>query len=761
MDARSLPLAALALALLLTPPPAAAGDDPESARRLLGLLGGVAQEYEEAFDAGGALVRPMELEEARLLLAEARDHGRRLGPTDLADLEQRLAALADAIEARAPATVVTAQTRAIREAVQEATGVSEEIFPPAPASSARGGTLFQTHCGSCHGERGAGDGPEARRLEWKPANFTDPAFMRGETPTDFFHVISLGRRQVAMPAWEDVLSVQDRWDVISHLWSLGTTPQALAEGQGVFVTHCATCHGEDGDGRGPYADRLLTPTPDWRALERLAGRSDADLYAAVSDGVPGTPMPAFRDLLTEQERWKAAAFVRALSLGRRTAAGADTGTVPSSLPAGSETAAGKALAEVRRRLAAAVDAFRNGEARAGDLATDAYLSFEPLEPRIAAGDASVVRRVEEGFLRLRPLLRHPGAGVDVERTAATLRRDLEAAEATQRPRTDAYARFVQSASIILREGLEVVLIIGALLAWVTRTDSAALRRPIYVGTGLGVLASVATAVLLATIFRLTPGLSDMLEGIAMLLAAVVLFWVSYWIISKAEAERWQRYLRDKVERAVESGNGMALAAAAFLAVYREGFETVLFYQALLGGHGAGDVWVAAGFLTGAALLALVYGGFKRFGLRLPIRQFFLVTGGFLCVMAIAMAGKGVHELQEVGAVAVTPIEWVPHIDVLGVFPTVESLIAQGVLVGLVLCGVAFTVRAGREREAADAPGVRAEAKRLRELAEVVRADVKNLRAVEDAASPAILGARLDALIACARDLEARAANARR
>lgn len=720
-------LATVALTLLYATGPAGAGVDAAAVQRLLGLLGGVDQEYAEAFDAGGALVRPTELDEARLLLTDAQAQAARLGRGAPTALAEQLAALVRAVDAHAPAAGVSAQVRTIRDAIREATGVGEEIVPSNPPSPARGRPLYQAYCASCHGEHGAGDGPDAGRLERKPANFTDPSFMRDETPADFFRVVSLGRRRAAMPAWEEALSVQERWDVIGYLWTLRTAPGTLAEGQGLFLTHCASCHGADGDAHGPYASRLLTTAPDLRPIERLAGRADTELYDAVTGGIAGTAMPAFRKLLTDEERWKTVAFVRALSLGLpRTAPGGAAGTL---VPLVNRREAGveEALVQVERKVAAAEDAYARGEAGAGDLAADAYLLFEPLEARIGARDRAAVRRVEEAFLRLRTALRQPGGAPEVEQAAEAVRQDLQSAAAALRPRADAYARFTESATIILREGAEVVLIIGALLAWVTRSGTTALRKPVYVGTVLGVLASVATAALLATVFRLTPGLSDVLEGIAMLVAAVVLFWVSYWIVSKAEAERWQHYLRGRVERAVGSGSRAALAAAAFLAVYREGFETVLFYQALLGGSPASDASVAAGFVSGAALLALLYGGFKRFGLRLPLRPFFLVTGAFLSVMAVAMAGKGVHELQEAGAIGVTPLPWSFEITVLGVFATAESLIAQAVLILLVLYGILVTLHARRRGAAACPTAASRECEQPREMTEAMASETRPSR----------------------------------
>jgi high-affinity iron transporter len=744
MDARlrRLVLAAgLVSAVLLARPVWAGQAEVESTRRLLTLVRGVGEEYREALDPDGRIVRPIELEEARLFLLEARQHAERLGSTLPGEVSGGLAALTNTLERRAPLDALEAEVDAICRAISRATGVAEENVPTAPPSPARGKAIFATHCVSCHGERGAGDGPEAARLERKPADFTDVTFMRGETPSDFFHVISIGKRVGSMPAWDAVLSPAERWDVVSYLWSLHTPPAHLVEGRGLFLAHCAGCHGAMGDGRGEYREALGAPPPDVSAPGVLTQTSDAALYAAVTGGMPGTPMPGFSRTLGDDERWKAVAYVRALSLGGLAPATDGPGGPP---PPG---APGGAFAESERLIDAAAAAYRRGDPTAGDLATDAYLAFEPLEPGLRARDTAVVTAAEEAFLRLRGALRTPGADVAAE--VAGVRRALADARAALASPADGYARFAQSFAIILREGLEVVLIVGALLTYVVKSGNAAMKRPIYGGVGLGVVASLATAVLLATVFRLSPGLTELLEGAAMLLASVVLFWVSYWIISKAEAERWQRYIRGKVQHAVATGSGVALAAAAFLAVYREGFETVLFYQALLGSAPARDVMVPAGFVAGAAVLAAVYLVFSRFGLRIPIRQFFLASGALLYFMSVTFAGRGVHELQEAGVVAVTPVAWAPHVPILGVFPTLESLLAQGILLALLVYAVAVTLR---EKRRAEAEALRTEIAGLRERAESMRAELTGLHAAHEAAA---LGARLDDLLGEVRALEKR------
>jgi FTR1 family protein len=730
---------------------AAPGADTKAAvTRVLTLLRAVGDEYREALDESGKIVRPIEIEEARLFLAEARSHGRRLGAEAPADLDGRIEKLSEAIAATAPLDAVQAQVDETCAALSAATGVGEEFLPPAPPSVERGATVYKTNCVSCHGELGAGDGPDAARLDPKPADFSAPSFMRGETPSDFFHVISAGRRRAAMPAWDAVLNVQERWDAIAYLWTFSLPATRVAEGQGVFVAHCAGCHGPAGDGRGSYAGALPKGVPDLSTPGSLAGHTLDALFAAVSDGVAGTAMPGFARVLDEEQRWKAVEFLRALSLG-----GHARGPVPQA--AAGAAAGGRAadveaaFAEVRRLLAESADAYRRGDAAATDLATDAYMTFEPLEARIAAREPALVRAVEEGFLGLRSALAKPGADVgplfDATRSALAAAADALASPA------DAWARFAQSAMIILREGFEVVLLLGALLAWVMKSGNLHMRRPIWGGALVGVVASLATAALLVTVFRMTPGLADTLEGAAMLVASVVLFWVSYWIISKAEADRWQQYIKGKVQKAVVAGSGTALFATAFLAVYREGFETVLFYQALFASAPAGDTMIPAGFAAGAAGLAIVYVVFARFGRRIPISQFFLVSGGLLYAMSVAFAGRGVHELQEAGVIDMTPVAWAPSIEALGIFPSVESLLAQGVLLLLLLYAIVLTLRRRRAHEREGQAAVGTEVGRLRGLAEALREEVAATRG--DGAGA--VGARLDGLLDEVRALEKRVA----
>jgi high-affinity iron transporter len=164
--------------------------------------------------------------------------------------------------------------------------------------------------------------------------------------------------------------------------------------------------------------------------------------------------------------------------------------------------------------------------------------------------------------------------------------------------------------------------------------------------------------------------------------------VSYWLLAKVEVARWNAFVKSRVQEAVSSGSALALAAVAFLAVYREGFETVLFYKALMVTGGSGGLApVLGGISVGALLLGIVYVAINRFGVRLPLKPFFGVTSAFLYYMAFVFAGKAVAELQESGVIATSFVPGAPRIPALGIYPTVESLAAQAVLVGLAVVGL--------------------------------------------------------------------------
>jgi high-affinity iron transporter len=207
-----------------------------------------------------------------------------------------------------------------------------------------------------------------------------------------------------------------------------------------------------------------------------------------------------------------------------------------------------------------------------------------------------------------------------------------------------------------------------------------------------IVVSLLTAVAIETVFRFSPASQEVLEGATMLVATVALFYVSYWLLSKMEVAKWNRFVKGKVQDALVSGSAFALPSVAFLAVYREGVETVLFYKALLvAGPASGAVLpVALGIAAASVVLGIVYVLINRFGVRLPLKPFFGITSAFLYYMAFVFLGKGIAELQGGGVVPITVVNWAPQIERLGIYRTVESLTAQGILLLLFVGALVWT-----------------------------------------------------------------------
>ncbi|MDR2184250.1 MAG: FTR1 family iron permease, partial [Treponema sp.] len=185
---------------------------------------------------------------------------------------------------------------------------------------------------------------------------------------------------------------------------------------------------------------------------------------------------------------------------------------------------------------------------------------------------------------------------------------------------------------------------------------------------------------------------EIIEGATMLLAVAVLFYVSNWMVSKAEAEAWAGYIEDKVQSSISRGSMFSLAFAAFLAVFREGAETILFYQALLASTETyiNMIWLGLG--VGIIALVVIYILIRVLSLRLPLKPFFLGTSILLFAMSITFIGNGVKELQEGNVIGVTPVPGVVSIDILGIYPTLETLIPQAVLLGITITTFVIQIR---------------------------------------------------------------------
>jgi high-affinity iron transporter len=490
-------------------------------------------------------------------------------------------------------------------------------------------------------------------LEPPPADLTDRA-LRSSSPRDFYRKINVGVAGTAMPGFAEQLTDEERWALALYASNFRFSDAERRAGAEILRTACPAC------------------------LVRLA--SFAETASLTDDSLAVI-------LGRELGRVPADSIVRLAVAHARTAGALEELGGDVFLAATGVVERARAAAQLAAELAE-----RGDRDVATRQALDAYLVFEEIESAVRARSPGVARRVERAFADLRAAAAAgDGAGTRaaVQRVEETLARAL----AELRTASSPALLFTQSLVIMLREGFEAILIIGALVAFLTRAGAPERKREIGWGVGAALVASLGTAAVYGVFFRSATASQELVEGLTMLAAAVVLFWVSYWLVSKIELRKWQAFVSSRMTQALSSRRALALAAVAFLAVYREGFETVLFYAGLLASAGrvpGAGAAVSAGILVGLGALGVVYFLMQRYGSRIPMKPFFAVTSALLYVMAFSFVGQGIAELQEAGYIPTTPIPWLPTLPALGIFPTIETALLQAALV-LALAGALLWV----------------------------------------------------------------------
>jgi len=629
--------------LLLIPHSALAADE---ARRLVALADYIGGDYKNAVQ-GGKVVNPDEYQEMKEFSARTLELFNKLKADekkDKAGIEPDLKALASRIEQRDNERVVGELAQRVKEKLIAAYEIMP--YPRRMPSFPAGRILFSQNCAQCHGETGKGDGSGRETMKPKappPANFTDPVLMAGLSPFKAFNTITYGVEKTAMADFS-ALSEEERWQVAFYLFSLRFSFEAAAEGRRLL--------------EGKKLPEEL------KSVATLATLSDEELEGKVrgyfSNG---------------QEVSKILAYLRRGLLEERT---------------------DDPLLIARTFLRDAMGLYEKGEkGKAYQKAVDAYLEgFELVEPTLFARDLSFGRALESKITAFRSALKRGDPAEKVQERYQEIEAGLAQASqllSSESQLTGIYI-FLNAALIILREGLEAALVLAAILAFLRVSGATGVMPYIHLGWILALIAGILTWVLAQTMLDISGSHRESMEGFTALAAALVLLYVGYWLHTKAEAQRWQKFVQERVHEALSNQRILTLVGISFFTVYREAFETVLFYQALylqVPNTPGPVIW---GFVVGAGVLGIVVFALMKIGLKIPIKYFFGTTGAFLYLLALTFAGQGVKELQTAGWISVTPLSFPPQVDFLGIYPTLETMLVQGAVVLVLLAATLWLNR---------------------------------------------------------------------
>lgn len=507
----------------------------------------------------------------------------------------------------------------------------------------------------------------------------------------------------------------------------------LDAARALFQAQCASCHGANGDGKGPLA-RSLSPAPvAFTDRERARERSVFALYQAITTGVEGTSMASFKTL-PEEDRWALAFFVSGMafsasevkagerlwatdpglksafpslstltsveesSLGTRIG-GSRAGEILAYLrthPEALAASGSQVVARTRDKLQQSRQAFDQGDrVAAGRLALSAYLDeFEAVEPVLATTNKALLVSVEGRMAAYRAALAN-GDRKAVDAAQQDLNTALDqAAAALAESRDDALAIFLAALTVLLREGIEALLVVVAMIAFLKKAERTDALPWIHAGWTMALLTGAATWFMATNVIQFSGASRELIEGVSALLAAIVLIAVGVWMHQKSLAGQWQAYVRERLTSALGKGSARMLFLLAFITVYREVFETILFYAAMWRPETA--VPVVAGFLSAAALLLVIAVVLLRTSTRLPISLFFRLSSFVVAVLAVALFGKGIAALQEAGYLSLNPVAF-PRVDLLGIYPSTESLTGQLLALALILSGLALNLLSSRHK----------------------------------------------------------------
>ena len=472
------------------------------------------------------------------------------------------------------------------------------------------------------------------------------------------------------------------------------TPISMENGKKIFETNCSVCHGLKGNGDGPMSSQY-TPSPAILSNPELTGDANTiayDNFEVINVGIANTSMMGWAGVLSENQIWDVTYYLRSFSNTnlQLPPVNLEIAAIESSEEAGINSTS-QVVKDVEATLQKSFDTYKAGQVEdAAEMAFDAYLIYEKIESNLITKDKNLGITLESAFSRYRGEIKRNAPLKHVESLRNEISLNLAKGLEILTNEVGFSAMFLQSFSIIVREGFEAILIIAALIAFLVKSRNQSRVKSIHMGVILGILASFATAYIIHEILHFSMASQELLEGWIMLVAVFILFWVSYWLVSKIDNKRWQEYINKHMRGALSKGNTYTLAAVAFISVYREGFETVLFYKALYLYAEGGTGGILPGFLAGCVVLALVFYLINNLGLRIPIKWFFGFTSVLLYYMAFTFMGKGLHELQMGEQLGMTAANFLPSIPWLGMYPTWETFIGQGVLFAAFVFALIYT-----------------------------------------------------------------------
>ncbi|HKK46178.1 MAG TPA: FTR1 family protein [Balneolaceae bacterium] len=506
------------------------------------------------------------------------------------------------------------------------------IVPSSWPDPEHGKEIFGQACQSCHGKSGYGDGPAGKALDPQPANFHDSVLASKLSPLQAYNTIRLGISGTGMRAFKE-LSDKEAWDVAFYINQLN------------YKTN-------------------------------VSGKQEQKIKKALLDTL------SLRKLATwKNEQW--IAYFKKKNINKTAGM-----SVLRSMNASDRLQQQDKLAHAVKLLNSAVEAYKsNNSDQAQTLALNAYLhGVEPMENQIKASSPSLVTDIENKMIDVRSTIKQ-------KKPLATLNKKVETAtlsinQAQTLLNNQDYSfwfTFMMAASILLREGLEAVLIILVIISVLKSMEAERSLKFVHGGWLTALILGIISWFFAESLIQMSSLQREMMEGIGSLIAVGMLLYIGFWLHNKTHASQWTKFVKEKISRLVDEKNQWGLAFLAFVVVFREAFESVIFLSSIsIKSTTAGDSGIIAGSLSALAAVFLMAVLIVKFSKRLPIQMVFKYSALIMAILAVVLAGKGIHEFQEAGYIGIHSLSILPDLPLLGLYPTLFTIIAQVIIAGFII-----------------------------------------------------------------------------
>ncbi len=604
-----------------------------SIRTLISLIDYIGKDYINAID-NGAIINEGEYTEMTDFSQQAADIFQQLSKEiekpEFAELKPAISELSQAVQDKVDDEKITGLTDAIRQNLLAMNLIT--VIPSQWPDVKNGPDIFVTYCQSCHGQNGEGDGPLAAGLDPPPTNFQDSTLASKLSPLQAYNSLRLGIEGTAMRAFHEI-SDQEAWDVAFYI-------NALSYENSVSPSENETIQQALKD---TVSLKALTTSPNKEWISFLQEK-DLDIAEGMS---------VLRSLDGSVFGNQKHPLQKAITL----------------------------LDQVYK----AYEAGETNEANA--LALNAYLNgVEPMEPQIKANNPSLVYQIENQMIEVRASIK---AGVPLpvlqEKINASVL-SIRDAQDTLAQRNDSFwFTFIMAGSILLREGLEAFLIILVILGVLKSVGATKSVKYVHAGWLFALLIGIISWFFTESLLSMSSVQRELMEGFGALIAVVLLLYIGFWLHDKTHISHWKEFVEVKIQRLVDQNNQWGLAFLAFIVVFREAFESVIFLSSISIQAGpAGDSGILLG--SGTAIIAVILLGvvLVRFTTKVPIRSLFKYSSAIMAGLAVVLMGKAIHEFQEAGYFSISSLPFHLNIPTIGLYPTLQTTLAQLLILGSII-----------------------------------------------------------------------------